>query len=198
MRFVPMTVLVATLVASAATPSVAQTSLFRPPSGGFHGGGAGTGSHGGGPGGGGFHAGGAGQNQFGAGGGQSFGNGPRAGGRHFVGGDGGYRGGDRHRGYGAAVGAGVAGLAAGALIGGALANPGYDGDPGYGYGYGGYDAPRYSDRDEEDRGPVIADQDDDATPVDAGGADYCAQRYRSYDRASGTYLGFDGDRHPCP
>ena len=27
---------------------------------------------------------------------------------------------------------------------------------------------------------------------------YCAQRYRSYDVASGTYLGYDGNRHPCP
>lgn len=27
---------------------------------------------------------------------------------------------------------------------------------------------------------------------------YCAQRYRSYDPASGTYLGYDGYRHPCP
>jgi hypothetical protein len=25
----------------------------------------------------------------------------------------------------------------------------------------------------------------------------CAQRYRSYDRASGTFLGYDGHRHPC-
>jgi BA14K-like protein len=25
----------------------------------------------------------------------------------------------------------------------------------------------------------------------------CARRYRSYDRASGTYLGKDGLRHPC-
>ena len=30
-----------------------------------------------------------------------------------------------------------------------------------------------------------------------GDASYCAQRYRSYDPASGTYLGFDGLRHPC-
>lgn len=30
------------------------------------------------------------------------------------------------------------------------------------------------------------------------GADYCAQRYRSYDPYSGTYLGYDGRRHPCP
>ncbi|WP_035689847.1 BA14K family protein [Bradyrhizobium elkanii] len=27
---------------------------------------------------------------------------------------------------------------------------------------------------------------------------YCAQRFRSYDPASGTYLGTDGYRHPCP
>jgi hypothetical protein len=27
---------------------------------------------------------------------------------------------------------------------------------------------------------------------------YCAQRYKSYDPASGTYLGRDGLRHPCP
>jgi BA14K-like protein len=25
----------------------------------------------------------------------------------------------------------------------------------------------------------------------------CAQRYRSYDPASGTFLGYDGRRHPC-
>jgi len=27
---------------------------------------------------------------------------------------------------------------------------------------------------------------------------YCEQRFRSYDPASGTYLGYDGRRHPCP
>jgi hypothetical protein len=27
---------------------------------------------------------------------------------------------------------------------------------------------------------------------------YCKQRFRSYDPASGTYLGYDGQRHPCP
>jgi hypothetical protein len=25
----------------------------------------------------------------------------------------------------------------------------------------------------------------------------CAERYRSFDPASGTYLGYDGNRHPC-
>ena len=27
---------------------------------------------------------------------------------------------------------------------------------------------------------------------------YCVQRFKSYDPASGTYLGYDGQRHPCP
>jgi hypothetical protein len=29
-------------------------------------------------------------------------------------------------------------------------------------------------------------------------AAYCAQRYRSYDPRSGTYLNNDGNRYPCP
>jgi hypothetical protein len=29
-------------------------------------------------------------------------------------------------------------------------------------------------------------------------AAYCAQRYRSYDPQSGTYLNNDGNRYPCP
>lgn len=28
-------------------------------------------------------------------------------------------------------------------------------------------------------------------------ASSCARRYRSYDPASGTFLGYDGKRHPC-
>jgi hypothetical protein len=32
---------------------------------------------------------------------------------------------------------------------------------------------------------------------DEGGGG-CAQRFHSYDPATGTYLGFDGQRHPCP
>jgi hypothetical protein len=27
---------------------------------------------------------------------------------------------------------------------------------------------------------------------------YCSRRFRSYDPYSGTYLGYDGFRHPCP
>ncbi|GGH28164.1 hypothetical protein GCM10007036_37210 [Alsobacter metallidurans] len=97
---------------------------------------------------------------------------------------GGYRGGYYGRGYGprysyyrrgnnwgGAAAAGIAGLATGAIIGGVLSQPRTTYvEPGYGYG-----------------------------AVDAGGsADYCAQRFRSYDPASGTYLGYDGLRHSCP
>jgi hypothetical protein len=33
--------------------------------------------------------------------------------------------------------------------------------------------------------------------MESSDSSYCAQRYRSYDPASGTYLGYDGQRHPC-
>ena len=29
-----------------------------------------------------------------------------------------------------------------------------------------------------------------------GGESYCAQRFRSYDPSTGTYMGYDGQRHP--
>lgn len=60
-----------------------------------------------------------------------------------------------HYGWGPAVG----GLAAGAVIGSAIANS------------------RAQARDAEV---------------------YCMQRFKSYDPQSGTYLGYDGQRHPCP
>ncbi len=48
-------------------------------------------------------------------------------------------------------------------------------------------------------GGALAQQQAQAAPVyGSNTAAYCAQRYRSYDPASGTYLGFDGLRHPCP
>ena len=39
-----------------------------------------------------------------------------------------------------------------------------------------------------------------APEYSGGGSDdaYCAQRYRSYDPSSGTFMGYDGMRHPCP
>ncbi len=95
----------------------------------------------------------------------------------------GYRGGGGwgHRGGWGWGGVG-AGLAAGALIGGAIAANSYP----YGYGYApGYYAPA--------PGYVVQ-------PGYAGGdaVAYCMQRYRSYDPASGTYLNYDGNRYPCP
>jgi BA14K-like protein len=74
---------------------------------------------------------------------------------------------------------------AGALVGGAIASQSY--------GYGGYGyAPDYYDD---------GYYDDGAVAVAPGGGDdvaYCMQQYKSYDPQSGTYLGYDGQRHPCP
>jgi len=91
------------------------------------------------------------------------------------------------RGWGWGLGAG---FVTGAIIGGALANP-Y-----YGYGPYYYPGPYYY-------GPPPAAYV--APPGPAYGAPaagdpvaYCSQRFRSYDPASGTYLGYDGLRHPCP
>jgi hypothetical protein len=78
----------------------------------------------------------------------------------------------------------IPGAVAGAVIGGAIASsygyydPGYAVDPGY------YD---------DGSGVVaVAPQGDDDSVA------YCMQTYRSYDPQSGTYLGYDGLRHPCP
>lgn len=93
-------------------------------------------------------------------------------------GGGGWHGGGWHG--GGWRGAGV-GFGTGLLLGSAL---------GYGaYGYG----PGY--------GPYAYDNDEgyyaDVAPTYAPNAAYCAQRYKSYDPNSGTFLGYDGQRHPC-
>jgi BA14K-like protein len=76
----------------------------------------------------------------------------------------------------------IPGAVAGALVGGALVG-------GYGYGYG----PGYGYYDDQyyDGAVAVAPAGDDAVA-------YCMQTYRSYDPGSGTYLGSDGYRHPCP
>ena len=43
-------------------------------------------------------------------------------------------------------------------------------------------------------GSAVANSRAQAADDDA----YCSQRFKSYDPASGTYLGYDGIRHPCP
>ncbi len=84
-----------------------------------------------------------------------------------------YHHGGRHGRYYGGGGAGVAaGVIGGMMLGGMLAGPRYyDYAPGpsYGPGYYGGDA-----------------------------VSYCMRRFRSYDPRSGTYLGYDGFRHPCP
>ena len=80
---------------------------------------------------------------------------------------------------------------AGAIIGGAIVGATRP------YGYGAYDdygyAPGYAYAHGYRRGYV-------AGPAYGAGDEiaYCQQRFRSYDPASGTYLGYDGMRHPCP
>jgi len=102
------------------------------------------------------------------------------------------------------------GLAAGAIIGGAIAasRPWYGYDyynsyddyaysPGYSSGPSGYNSYNY------DYAPGTYNysyRPGYSYSYSAGGNDdgYCSQRFRSYDPASGTYLGYDGQRHPCP
>ena len=71
--------------------------------------------------------------------------------------------------YGCAVGAGIV---AGALIGGAIVNS----------------RPRYY---YPPPARAYYPPPDDAIA-------YCMERFKSYDPRSGTYLGYDGYRHPCP
>ena len=105
-------------------------------------------------------------------------------------------GGGNWRGHRGGGGGFIPGAVAGAVIGGALASQAYYGNGYYGGGYydrPGYYAPGYYDDQYYDSGAVAV--------APAGGDDsvaYCAQTYRSYDPRSGTYLGFDGYRHPCP
>jgi hypothetical protein len=80
----------------------------------------------------------------------------------------------RGRGWHGGWGGFGAGLAAGAIVGGLLAAPYYR-------------RPYYD-------GPAYYYYDDPG--VDA--VEYCIRRFRSYDPYSGTYLGYDGYRHPCP
>ncbi len=103
---------------------------------------------------------------------------------------GGYAGDGYARGYRHRDGDGrfIPGAVAGAVVGGALASQSY----GY-YAGPGYYGPDYDDQYYDDSAVAVG-------PAPGGGDDvgYCMQTYRSYDPASGTYLGYDGLRHPCP
>jgi BA14K-like protein len=110
-----------------------------------------------------------------------------------------YRHHGHHGGNGGAIAAGVLGLAAGALIVGALNNPpppryygpGYDG-PGYDGYYGGpvpvrryYAAPR------------VAYNGGYPEPWTRGWYEYCSDRYRTFNARTGTFVGNDGEQHFC-
>ena len=68
---------------------------------------------------------------------------------------------------------------------------GYYGGGYYGSGYNGYGNGGYYDYD-----PGYSY----APPVAAGGsnAGWCQAHYRSYNPATGTFTGYDGQQHPCP
>ena len=95
---------------------------------------------------------------------------------------------DRHHGHRREFGF-AGGLAAGSVL---------------GYGYGGYDPYTYFGYYDPDYDDSYAYDDPGydgySDSVVSSGTDpsYCAQRYKAYDPASGTYLGRDGQRHPCP
>lgn len=60
-----------------------------------------------------------------------------------------------------------------------------------GSGYWGY--PWYDDYyyDDDDGGYYV-------TTADGDEIQRCRERYRSFDEATGTFLGYDGERHVCP
>lgn len=110
----------------------------------------------------------------------------------------------RHDNDGIALGA--AGLAAGVLLGGALASRPRYVEPG----------PRYIEEDpvyvepgyEEPvqvyrpRARVYVEEPQyrevrSLRPWSGAWMQYCSQRYRSFDRRSGTYVGYDGQEHFC-
>jgi len=105
--------------------------------------------------------------------------------------------------WGRCWGCGVgAGFVAGAIIGGAIAAPYYYGPGPYYYGGGPYYgpgpyAPGYYGGPAY--GPAYGGPAPAAAAAPAGDAvAYCAHRFHSYDPRTGTYLGTDGARHPCP
>lgn len=101
---------------------------------------------------------------------------------------------DHHRYYrhhhshdsGDALAAGVIGLAAGALIGGALAS-----QPPPPPRYYEYDRPAYVVR----RAPVR--YYGGIEPWTRDWYEYCSDRYRSFNARTGTFTGYDGERHFC-
>ncbi|MBN9243586.1 MAG: BA14K family protein [Mesorhizobium sp.] len=101
-----------------------------------------------------------------------------------------------HRHGGDAVAAGIVGLAAGALIGGALAS---QPPPPRDYYYDDYGEPAYVVR----RRPIVVRRAPVVTyrggiePWTRNWYEYCSDRYRSFDARTGTFTGYDGEQHFC-
>lgn len=106
----------------------------------------------------------------------------------------------RHHGGGDALAAGVAGLAVGMIAGAAIASPPqpryyeydrpvryYEPPPRYYY----RPAPRVYYRP----APVVYDTG--LRPWTRSWYNYCANRYRTFDARSGTFVGYDGREHFC-
>jgi hypothetical protein len=80
------------------------------------------------------------------------------------------------------------GVGFGVAFGGPYYSDYYDNGPYAYYDNSYYDAGYYDE-------PYAVYDSASGGPADV---DYCIAHFRSYDPASGTYLGFDGMRHPCP
>lgn len=115
-----------------------------------------------------------------------------------------YRRHHHHGGGGDALAAGVAGLAVGALIGGALAAPPrrhYVDD--YSVLEGPVDEPTYVYRTNRvvvrpsyvERRVYVENLG--MRPWTRSWMRYCSQRYRSFDPSTGTFIGYDGREHFC-
>ncbi|WP_256754315.1 BA14K family protein [Mesorhizobium sp. Mes31] len=103
----------------------------------------------------------------------------------------------RHHGNGDAVAAGVLGLAAGALIVGALANDQPPPDD-YGDGYYYRDVrPRPAPVRRYYAEPRVVYNDSYAEPWTRDWYEYCSDRYRTFNSRTGTFTGNDGEQHFC-
>ncbi|MCX8996558.1 BA14K family protein [Rhizobiaceae bacterium BDR2-2] len=115
---------------------------------------------------------------------------------------------ERRHDRGEAAALGVIGLATGLIVGSAIANgrqndaPVYDAYPVDPYRHAPpppayYDADRDYYPETPRRYNAQASRVQALEPWSRGWYDYCADRYRSFDPSSGTYVGYDGNRHFC-
>ncbi|MCZ8544684.1 BA14K family protein [Mesorhizobium qingshengii] len=103
----------------------------------------------------------------------------------------------RHHGNGDAIAAGVLGLAAGALIVGALANDQPPPDD-YGDSYYYRDVrPRPAPVRRYYEEPRVVYNDSYAEPWTRDWYEYCSDRYRTFNSRTGTFTGNDGEQHFC-